>query len=111
MAWSTLTYKRITFTAFLSFFQTLKDVRNCVINTSMVLLLLQENFFQKETCLSGKSKPKTAKPTKEARLMNEVKQETVNASLDNIAQMWVNILLAQIQSKKEQKKLGNNDKE
>lgn len=43
--------------------------------------------------------------------MNEVKQETVNASLDNIAQMWVNILLAQIQSKKEQKKLGNNDKE
>lgn len=39
--------------------------------------------------------------------MNDVKQEAVNASLDNIAQMWVNILLAQIRSKKEQEKLTN----
>lgn len=41
--------------------------------------------------------------------MNEAKQEAVNASLDNIAEMWVNILLAQIRSKKEQEKLASSN--
>ncbi len=41
--------------------------------------------------------------------MNEVQQEGINASLDNIAEMWVNILLAQIRSKKEQEKFVSSN--
>lgn len=39
--------------------------------------------------------------------MNEAKQEAVNASLEEVAQMWLNIILAQIRSNKEQENLKN----
>ena len=38
------------------------------------------------------------------------KTQTINASLDEIAQMWLNIILAQIRSNKEQENLKDKQK-